>query len=518
MYRFVERRISAWKLPDVESAGVLHSKEGINVLVQMTLRPVKLLLAICGCLGLLIAPSISAQEISAQPVSASQDQSLSQAMSAYQANEYDQAISIANAVLKGNPKHGHALHIRASSRVELGIQTGNAAMIRDGVADARSSIEAISPKVMPEYYLSYLFGMTNLAMIEGQDKHAQDSINVATQVIDHLELPPEHRASILYQRGLAHLQIDDTIDQGISDFKAALNLAPKHIPSLTAIADTYAMSDKNEEALVAFNKFVEVYPELPTAHNNRGMHFKQLGRKQDALNDFASAIKLEPKFFVGHINHGYILMEMGRAAEAESDFTTALALQPGNSSVLGLRANVRLRQGNAEAAIADYKRAIEIYPKNPMSHANLGFAYFYVKKYDEAYQSFDQAININGKMRFLNPWTYASMILSGKGEQANSRFAEVVAKPVEERDWIDLLTLYLMGKVDENSLLASVNPEDEKAATAQRCEGYFFVGLRTSAAGSPDQAKAYFAKSLETDASYLSAYRAVQFELQKFQK
>ncbi len=488
------------------------------MLDQLTLHPINLLLATCGCLGIFVVPSISAQEISAQTVSLSQEQSqtLDQAMSAYQSSQYDRAIALADQVLKTNPKQGKALHIRASSRVELGIQTGNAAMIRDGVADARESIGATKSK-QPGYYLPYLFGMTNLSMIEDQTKHAQDSINVATQIIDRLEMSDEDRANILYQRGLANLQLNDTIDLGIRDFKAALNLSPKHIPSLTAMADTYAMSGNNDEALAAFNKFVESHPEMPVAYNNRGMFFKQLDRKEDALADFAKATQLEPKFFVAHINHGYMLMELGRAAEAEKDFTTALLLQADNPSVLALRANARLRQGNAQAGIEDYKKAIEIFPKNPMTHADLGFAYFFLKKYPEAFTEFDQAININSKMRFLDPWTYASMILSGQAEQANKRFAGTVAKPVEERDWIDLLTLYLMGKIDESTMLGKVNPEDAKAATAQKCEGYYFIGLRTSAGGDAQAAKAYFIKCLETKASYLSAYRSAQFELQKFE-
>ncbi len=489
------------------------------MLSQLTLSPSGLLVAICGCLGICVVPSISAQEISAQTVSLSQEQtqSLDQAMAAYQSGEYDRAITLADAVLKTNPKQGRALHIRASSRVELGIQTGNAAMIRDGVADARESIGATQSK-QPGYYLPYLFGMTNLSMIEDQPKHAQDSINVATQILERLKMSDEDRANILYQRGLANLQISDTIDQGISDFKAALNLEPKHIPSLTAMADTYAMAGKTDEALAAFNKFVEVFPEMPVAYNNRGMFYKQLDRKEEALSDFAKAIQLEPKFFVAHINHGYMLMELGKPAEAERDFTTALTLQPENPSVLSLRANAKLRQGKSESAIADYKKAIEIFPKNPMTHADLGFAYFYIKKYAEAFAEFDQAININSKMRFLDPWTYASMILAGQGQEANSRFAGTVAKPVEQRDWIDLVTLYLMGKINDKTLLSKVNPDDEKAAIAQKCEAYYFIGLRTSAGGDTEAARSYFRKCLETKASYLSAYRAAQFELQQFQR
>ncbi len=467
--------------------------------------------------ALIVAPAVYAQGVSAQSVSLSQEQvkSLDTAQAAYDSRKYDQTISLANEVLKSSPNQDRALFLRASARVELGIDTGNAAMIRDGVADARASIEASQSK-KPEYYLPYLYGMTNLSLIEERDEHAQASINVANQILERLEMTPQHRASILYQRGLAKLQVDETIDGGAADFKAAINLEPKHMASMTALADAYAMSGNNEEALATFNQFVTTFPEHPIGYNNRGMFHKDMGNKDQAVADFRKAVELEPKFFVAHINLGYMLAEAGQAAAAQQSFSNAIALQPENPAVYALRANALLRQGNSKDAITDYQKAIELFPKNPMAHADLGFAYFFLKQYDMAFKQFDQAININGRLRFLDPWIYASMVLSGRAQDANNRFAGTVAKPETERDWIDLATLYLMGKIDGEVLLSKVNPEDPNAAAAQKCEGNYFIGLRTSNLTSRDAAVPYFQEALKTGVSHLSAYRAAQFEMQQF--
>jgi len=439
---------------------------------------------------------------------------IEQAQQAYDSHQYEQAMKLAEQVLQAEPKNDRALFLRGSAKVEMGIETGNAAMIRDGVADARSAIE-VSQSQTPEYYLPYLYGMTNLSLLEDNAEHVQTSITVATQIIDRLQMSDDDKANMLYQRGLAKLQSDDTIDGGVADFKAAVALQPKHMASLTALADAYAMTEQNDEALEAFNQFIAAYPEHPIGYNNRGMFHKQIDNADAALADFRKAVELQPKFFVAQINLGYMLMESGQSAEAEKVFTNAIALQPENPSVYGLRANVRMRQGNSEGALADYQKAIELFPRNPLAHADLGFAYFFLKQYGEAFKQFDEAMNINGKLRFLDPWIYASMVLSGQVQEANSRFAGTLAKPTEERDWIDLLTLYLMGKVTEDSLLSSVNPDDKTASLAQTCEGHYFIGLRQSNLGG-DSAKTHFEKCIETGASHLSAYRAAQFELQKF--
>ncbi len=459
---------------------------------------------------MLIAAHVFSANISAQ--------TLDDAQKAYDAGNYDSSLDISNKVLQSDPKNDRALFLRATSRVELGIETGETALVRDGVADARSAIE-ISQSKSPEYYLPYLYGMTNLSVLEDRPEHAQTAITVSTQIIDRLPMSNADKANMLYQRALARLQIADDATEGIADFNAALELEPNHMASLTALADAYAMSDQDDKALVAYGKFIEAYPNHPVGYNNRGMFHKQTNNPQAALADFQKAVELEPKFFVAQINLGYTQMESGQSVVAERSFSNALALQPENPSVYGLRANVRLRQGNSEGAIADYKKAIELFPRNPLAYADLGFAHFFLKQYDEAYQQFDQAMNLNGKLRFLDPWIYASMVLSGQVQEANSRFAGTLAKPTTERDWIDLLTLYLMGKVEEKALLASVNPNDKEAATAQTCEGHYFIGLRQfNMTGKKAEADPHFQECLKTGASHLSAYRAAQFELQQFAK
>ncbi|MBB02790.1 MAG: hypothetical protein CMJ47_09100, partial [Planctomyces sp.] len=291
---------------------------------------------------LLAASILAGNPLSAQAQPAGTP--LEQAQQAYDSNQYEQALKLAEQVLQSEPKNDRALFIRASAKVEMGIETGNAAMIRDGVADARSAIE-VSQSQAPEYYLPYLFGMTNLSLLEERPEHVQTSITVATQIIDQLEMSDADKANMLYQRGLAKLQQDDTIDGGVADFKAAVALQPKHMASLTALADAYAMAEQNENALAAFNQFIAAYPEHPIGYNNRGMFHKQMDDTQAALQDFQKAVELQPKFFVAQINLGYMLMESGKPAEAEKVFSNAIALQEQNPSVYGLRANVRMRQG-----------------------------------------------------------------------------------------------------------------------------------------------------------------------------
>jgi tetratricopeptide (TPR) repeat protein len=56
-----------------------------------------------------------------------------------------------------------------------------------------------------------------------------------------------------------------------------------------------AMAGKNQEALEAFTKAIELNPKYAEAYNNRVIAYLKLGNYQQAIRDYDKAIKLDPK-------------------------------------------------------------------------------------------------------------------------------------------------------------------------------------------------------------------------------
>ena len=65
------------------------------------------------------------------------DQSRNDAEQAYRRSDHKKVIELMSGVLAQNPKDHVALYLRGSSRVDLGSASGDAAMIRAGITDAR---------------------------------------------------------------------------------------------------------------------------------------------------------------------------------------------------------------------------------------------------------------------------------------------------------------------------------------------------------------------------------------------
>lgn len=436
------------------------------------------------------------------------DQARTDAEQAYRRSDHKKVIELMSGVLAENPKDHVALYLRGSSRVDLGGASGDAAMIRAGITDAREAI-TVKQKDNLNYYLPYLKGMTSLALVESKPAHAQVAVNFATQLLAQPSLKGEERSNTLYQRALAYSAIQDP-NKAIGDLQEAIRVTPNHLGARVDLGSALAAIGQNAAAMTAYNDAVRAFPNLPLVYNNRGFFQQSIGKLDEAILDFTKALELDPQFLEAISNRGYVHLNRGDYEHAEADFTQSLTLNAAQPSVLSLRAGSKLSRGDVEAAITDYREVLKWNTKNPYGHAELGFALFFAGKTQEALAELDQASALDPKLRFVLPWRYLAMLALGQKAQADAKFAADLSIPQAKREWPDQLLIYLGDKQSEQDLRKAINTRDPKAADAQICEAEFFVGQRKFVAGQKDAAKVHFAAALKTKSTQLSAYRGAK--------
>ena len=429
---------------------------------------------------------------------------------AYRSKDFDSAVSITSEVLRENPRDAVAHYLRASARVEQGIAQANTELIREGIEDARQAIRLDAPK-KPDYYLPYLYGMSNLTKYEGKRSHAETAVTVATQVLTRPNLQAQTRANVVYQRGVARIQLEQ-FPQAVSDFRRTLEASPEHLGARMALSDALLKTGDAVAAEESLNVAVTEFPSSPVVFNNRGMFYQSRGEHEKAIGDFTQAVGINPQFVQAYLNRGFTLIQSGDAEAAVADFDFVLGLQPENASAFSLRGTARLRHGDAQSAIPDYTRAVELDPANAAARADLGFAYFFVGDYATAAAGFDQSLALKPDNVFLHPWRYVSLARSGQQAKANREYQSLTTRPIEQQSWFDALTLLLMRKLTEEEIIGRVESRDVKLKDAQICEAYYFIGV-TKQADDPEQAAAYFRRALRSQAKQLSAYQAAQIAL-----
>jgi tetratricopeptide (TPR) repeat protein len=480
------------------------------------LRVLPLFAALCLPASLVSAQDFLTQSATVEPDSASSDPNetlKTSADQAYRSGDYAKAIEQANAVLQKSPSDHVALYIRGSSRVEQGMQQRDVTLVRKGIADARAAI-AGEGTGKPDYYLPYLFGMTNLAILEKKPAHAETARSVADQVLARSSYTNGERANILYQRGLANIQASHP-ENARADFAEAIKLKSDHLAAHVALCNLMNELKGPDQAVATFNQAVASLPGNPLILNNRAMHFHAMGRDDEALADFSAALKLDPKYVPALINKAFVESQTDKLNEADADLTAALEVEPRSTQALNMRGTLRIAQGRLPEAIQDYQKIRELDPKNGQAAADLGFAWFFDGKYQEALAQFDEALQLNKEINFLTPWRLAAAARIGKDLSNDPAVKASLEKEEGQRNWFDWLTAFVAGKVDEARLIGAVAPADSAVHKPQLCEAYYFVGIETARQKSADDARPFFEQAVETDAQRLSAFRGARTALRE---
>ena len=168
-------------------------------------------------------------------------------------------------------------------------------------------------------------------------------------------------ALVCHTLGLVYLDMKMDFQSAISAFQAGLVLDEDNYELHVALADIYmaqndidtavqiycdaikvnnnmflayaklglALWEKNctDEALVAYNKALELNPESDTVYNNLGVvYIDGLADNQEALKCFLKAIELNPNYTLAYFNAGRAYENLGMAQESASYYQMAIDL------------------------------------------------------------------------------------------------------------------------------------------------------------------------------------------------
>lgn len=463
--------------------------------------------------ALALLPLLAASAF-ADPSPAHEAQRL-KASQAYDIGDWGTVIQTCSQVLQANAQDNIALHLRGSARIEHGLVSEDAGMIRAGIADARQAITAAS-KPEFNYYLPYLYGMISLTTVEGQKSHAETAVQIATQLLDQKTITPEQKSNVQYQRGLAY-SAAGKLAESINDFRAAVISYPKNIAAYMAMADGYAEAKRPDDVVKVYTEAARVFPEEPLVYNNLGMFYQTQKNYPEAIRAFNMAIQKNPRYYIAVTNRGYCLLEAGRHKEAERDFAASLQLAPNQPGVRGFMATAQLMQGQWQKALAEYQMVVKESPGNALAHADAGFAAFFGRDYDVAITEFNRVISLEPAARFINPWRTWTLIRLGRTNEAVGIAQGSRGKTEKERDWIDWVILFHVGDITSEQLVSHVNKSSPEIEVAQMCEARFFIAEHMVQRGQPQQAAAEYEQALKTNKKQLSAWRGASYALRRFQ-
>jgi len=128
------------------------------------------------------------------------------------------------------------------------------------------------------------------------------------------------------------------------------------------------------EALPAYNKALELDPDLLDARNNLGGVLQAMLQFEAAEREYRACLARVPDYFTGRLNLASVLIDMGRFAEAETQCRDLVRDAPGEYLVHTFLSAAVGHQGRLFETLACQRRAAELAPDAPRVAAGYAMA------------------------------------------------------------------------------------------------------------------------------------------------
>jgi serine/threonine-protein kinase len=208
-----------------------------------------------------------------------------------------------------------------------------------------------------------------------------------------------------YLRGLGILSENPTeeeFDLAVALLEETTSLDPLFAASRVALGSAYFQrfqSTEDESALASAINELETAaatagrPEL--AHRALARILSATDRTDEAVNELEHAVTIAPRSAEAHVELALAQQSLGRYEEAEQTFLRAIYLREGYWPGHFYLARLYQLQGENEAAVSQFRVIIDQAPENVAGYNNLGMAYYYLGRFQEAERIWQESFELD---------------------------------------------------------------------------------------------------------------------------
>lgn len=245
-------------------------------------------------------------------------------------------------------------------------------------------------------------------------KSEDEAIRAFDKAIEIIKRQPnfdkQYYALAYYGKGLAFkfMYITDKQPEAIKAFEQAIQIDPQLYQAwrsrgdilfqqaFSKDGDSTSVLEKYSEAAKSYQQAIKINPQLFGLHTKLGYTYEKLGNYQGVIAAYTEAIKINPKSREGYSGRVNAYYKLGKYAEAIADYTTIIKIDPNDYFAYSDRGFIYAQQGKYAEAIADYTLALKINPKDKDAYLNRALIYAQQGKHPESITDLNQGIKLTG--------------------------------------------------------------------------------------------------------------------------
>ena len=319
-----------------------------------------------------------------------------------------------------------------------------------------------------------------------------------------------------YDDGIAKRNEGDTAG-AMADFTEAIKTEPKLAPPYLERGLLKVKLKDYVGAVADYDSVLQLRPQDVQTYRRRGL--VKLFEREDldgALADFEQVIQLAPSWAPGYQGRALVKERRNDLAGATADLNRAVQLDPNSWEVEVIKVRLMRKLGDLKGALNVITRAIQARPQ---------VAHFYRERFQTELLLQDWEGVISDNMRFLevslvdrdyaNLFLWVGRVHLGQIKAANQQLSEylqsVPSEPIYE--WTNTIAKFLLDKISEDDLLKASEKGEAVTQKGQRCEAWYYAGVKKLAAGDTKAAKERFQKCVDTKMDAFAEYDAATVEL-----
>ena len=182
----------------------------------------------------------------------------------------------------------------------------------------------------------------------------------------------------------------------------ALELDPHSAEAYGTQAELYESDGRAQDALAAAQRAIDLSPEDSRWMVRLGSLQFAAGNLKDAATAFRRAIDLAKDNPIAYFDLGLVNTQLGNLGEAEANLRESAKLEPyvDTYSALGYVAEL---QGKFDEAAALYKQGLALDPNNYQAWGDLGSAYLWGGRHDDATEAYHRAVELASARQAKSP-------------------------------------------------------------------------------------------------------------------